>query len=103
DLYRRLIALKKSNSALHNGAWGARMIHVPNSTPSEVLSFVRQNDRDKVFAVLNLSPARQTVTFQQSLHRGTYRDYFSGDTVSLTAQTQLDLQPWSYHVFVKGD
>lgn len=34
---------------------GTRMINVPNSAPLEVFSFVRQNERDKVFAVLNFS------------------------------------------------
>ncbi|HSR70704.1 MAG TPA: alpha-amylase family glycosyl hydrolase [Acidobacteriota bacterium] len=101
DLYKKLIALKKSNSALHNGAWGARMIQVPNSAPSEVLSFVRQNDRDKIFAVLNLSAAPHTVTFQQSLYHGTYDDYFSGQPARLSKETQLNLGPWAYRLFVQ--
>jgi hypothetical protein len=29
------------------------MINVPNTLPHRVLSFVRRNERDKVFAVLN--------------------------------------------------
>jgi Alpha amylase, catalytic domain len=57
ELYKSLFALKKANTALWNARWGARMISVPNSAPLEVLSFVRQNERDKVFAVLNFSSA----------------------------------------------
>src|SRR6185295_13644968 len=55
DLYKRLFALKKDNTALWNGKWGATMIHGPNSSPATVLSFVRQDEQNKVFAVLNFS------------------------------------------------
>ena len=43
------------------------MINVPNSLPANVFSFVHQNERDKVFAVLNLSAESRTVTFGESL------------------------------------
>ena len=35
ELYRRLFALKKANTALWNAQWGARMIDVPNSAPRQ--------------------------------------------------------------------
>ena len=101
DLYKKLFAIKKANTALWNGKWGSTMIHVPNSAPTKVLSFVRQNQRDKVFAVLNFSDKPQTVTFDESLYHGRYCDYFSKETVELLAATQLELAPWGYRVFVK--
>ena len=48
ELYRQLFALKRKNTALWNAQWGARMIEVPNTSPSSVLSFVRRNEREKV-------------------------------------------------------
>jgi glycosidase len=101
ELYRKLLALKKMNTALWNGKWGARMIHVPNSVPVHVLSFVRQNDRDKVFAVFNFSDEPHVVTFGESLHHGKYLDYFSQDTVEFSQSSPLRLEPWGYRVFVK--
>ncbi|MFI5337485.1 MAG: alpha-amylase family glycosyl hydrolase, partial [Opitutales bacterium] len=86
ELYRRLFALKHANTALWNGPWGATMIPVPNSARDRVLSFVRRNGRDKVFAVLNFSPVPQTVTFGEGLFPGTYTDYFSGDRLELRAE-----------------
>ncbi len=106
DLYKRLFALKKEHPALWNAHWGARMIHVPNSAPSRVLSFVRQKDRDKVFAVLNFSNEPQTVTFAESLYHGQYVDFFSGESVELQSSAQLELPPWGYRIFVainRGD
>ena len=101
DFYKKLFALKKANTALWNAKWGARMVNVFNSAPTKVLSFVRQNERDKVFAVLNLSDAPQTVTFDDSLYHGAYTEYFSQESVELLGSTQLELGPWQYRVFVR--
>jgi 1,4-alpha-glucan branching enzyme len=50
-LYKDLFALMKGNTALWHAKWGATMVKVPNSSETEILSFVRQNEKDKVFAV----------------------------------------------------
>jgi glycosidase len=89
DLYKKLFALKKTNTALWNGKWGVRMIHIPNSVP------------DKVFAALNFSARSQHVTFHESLYHGAYTDYFDNAPVELDAATELALAPWGYKVFVK--
>jgi glycosidase len=99
-LYQKLFALKKANTALWNGKWGARMIDVPNSVHSKVLSFVRQNERDKVFAVFNFSNEQQIVTFDQTLHHGRHTDYFSKETVEFLSDTRLPIKPWGYRVFI---
>jgi glycosidase len=102
ELYKRLIALKKKNTALWNARWGARMIRVPNSVPDKVLSFVRRNEKDRVFAVLNFSDRVQDVSFkEEKLYGGAYRDYFSGGVSDINASTKLRLEPWNYKVFVQ--
>jgi glycosidase len=101
ELYKKLFALKKKNTALWNAQWGARMILVPNSFPTRVFSFVRRNDKDKVFVVLNFSGRPEKVTFKENLYHGKYTDYFSGEAVELDGYTQLELKPWGYRVFVQ--
>jgi glycosidase len=101
DLYQRLLVLKKENSVLWNGAWGAEMIPVPNNQPKNVISFVRENDRDKVFAVFNFSAEAQDVGFAESLYHGEYQDYFGAETAILDASTRLRLEPWDYRVFIR--
>ena len=100
-LYQKLFALKKKNTALWNARWGATMISVPNSVPAKVLSFVRRNESDQVFAVLNFSDKPQTVTFKENLYHGSYTDYFGGESVELDGSTRLELKPWGYRIFVK--
>lgn len=101
ELYHRLILLKKQNTALWNAHWGARMVAVPNSAPEKVLSFVRRNDRDKVFVVINFSAEPKTVTFKDALYHGAYTEFFSRLPVELDASSRLTLAPWAYKVFVK--
>lgn len=101
NLYKNLFALLKSNTALWHAKWGATMIKVPNNYESEVLSFVRQNEKDKVFAVFNFSKNQKETTFKESLFEGDYTDFNSSEKVNLNQNTKLTLAPWSYKVFVK--
>ncbi len=101
ELYRKLFALEHANSALWNAPWGATMVKVPNDVETKVLSFVRENDREKVFAVLNFSDQRQTVTFGDGPHHGTYTEYFTGSAATFGEGTRLELEPWGYRVFVR--
>lgn len=100
ELYARLFQLKKQTSALWNGEWGARMIHVPNSAPTRVLSFVREDSSSKVFTVLNLSPETQELGFEGTLFPGDYREVFSTQATMFEPQTRLKLEPWAYRVYV---
>lgn len=101
DLYRKLFALKKQNTLLWNAKWGARMIYVPNDVPNKVMSFVRRNTQNKIFAVMNFSAEPHTVKFKETLYHGQYTEYFSGDAVSLSDDAALKLPAWSYRVFVQ--
>jgi Maltogenic Amylase, C-terminal domain len=101
ELYRKLFALKRTNTALWNARRGARMINVPNSLPANVFSFVRQNERDKVFAVLNLSAESRSVTFGESLCHGAYTDYLTNEPIKVGGDTTLTLEAWSARILVQ--
>lgn len=101
DLYTRLLALKKQHSALWNGRWGARMVHVPNSAAAKVLSFVRRDAQSQVFVVINFSHQAQSVTLHEGLYPGAYTDYFAGQSVELAAESTLTLKPWEYRVYLR--
>ncbi len=100
ELYKKLFALMKENTALWHGADGARMVKVPNSSELEILSFVRQNENDKVFAVFNFSNQEQKATFMDDFHLGNYTNYLTGETIEITAESAINLKPWDYRVFV---
>jgi len=100
-LYKKLLALKKSNTALWNGEYGAQMVQVPNNVPKQVFSFVRGNDKDKVFVALNLSDKPVKATFEKAVHHGAYRDFATGAKVAVNAGSSFDMAPWSFRVLVK--
>jgi len=100
-LYQRLLELKKSNTALWNGHWGATMMQVPNNAPAHVFSFVRSNQSDKIFAAFNFSAQPRSVTFGESLFHGSYIDFSSSDPVEMGADSTLDMPPWSFRVLYK--
>ena len=100
-LYKKLLALKKNNSTLWNGEWGASMMQVPNNDPKALFSFVRQNKKDKVFAVFNLSTQTKLASFRDALHQGSYHDFSSGKAVKIDAETSFEMAPWSYRIFVQ--
>ena len=101
DLYRDLIALKKSKAVLGNGEYGARMIQVPNSVMNKVFSFVRHNTDEKVFVVINFSNESVNTGFYETLFEGDYIDFTTGQHHTFSANTQLSLGPWQYKIFVK--
>ena len=103
DLYKRLLALRKSNTALWNGRAGARMIRAWNTQPDAVFSFVRGNDTDKVFVAINFSAQAQTVTFSEAPFEGDYTEFFSSQDISIGPDFELTLEPWAYRVYVAGD
>ena len=100
-LYRHLLALLKKNTALWHARWGALMHRVPNNHERKVLSFVRRNERDKVFFVLNFSADRLSVGFSEALCHGTYTDFFTDERIRIEAETTLELAPWGYRVLVR--
>jgi glycosidase len=101
ELYKKLFKLKKSNSTLLNWGHNATMTLVPNSVPAKVFSFVRKNEKDKIFVVINFSDIVQTVAFKEELYHGKYTEYLSGKAAEMNAASKLVLPPWSYRVFVK--
>lgn len=101
DLYRRLFALKKANTALWNGKWGARMVDVPSSAPEHVLSFVRQDEQNKVFALFNFSQQKRRVTFDNALPLGRYTDFATGAAFELRAGDAVELPAWGYKVLTR--
>ncbi len=100
ELYRTLFALKKAHRALWNGAWGGRMVRVPNSDEASVIAFVREAEGDRVFAAFNLSPEDATVTLGEGPQPGSWVDAFDGTPVTLAVGDTLTLPAWGHQVLV---
>ncbi len=101
DFYRKLLNLKKRNTALWNGNFGGEYEAVKTSEDESVVAFTRSKDQDKVFVILNLSDTALEVKLQSDGYVGEYSDLFSKEKVRFIKDHQLKLEPWEYRVYVK--
>ncbi len=83
ELYRKLFALKRTNTALWNARWGARMVNVPNSLPAtrvELRPAERAGQGVRGIQPLTRAPGRDVLRVALSrclhelLHRRTDQD-----------------------------
>lgn len=102
SLYQELIAFKKRTSALWNGDFGARMIHVPNSKMAQVISFVRQDSESKVAVLINFSGSCVRVCLCDTVVEGQYENVLTGTPCKLDTQSEVTLGPWCYLVAVQS-
>jgi glycosidase len=103
ELIKQLIALKKANRALHNGAAGGRTIPVSTDNPGQILSFAREMDGNKVLVFFNLSDAPADFQITDGPAAGAWTDALSGtgDTIRLGATRTYG--PWQGKVLISND
>lgn len=102
DLLARLIEFRKSNPALENGQWGAVMHKVENSQPDKLFAWVREEGDNKVLGLFNLSDKPLTATFSDALPHGTYRDFASGEQVTVDQGHRVELSAWGFRLLSHG-
>ena len=102
ELYRSLFALKKAHPALWNGAWGGRMIRVPNDQEKKVLSFVRRapDGSDAVLGLFNFSDGPVLTRFGDGPQQGSWRDAFGDERVEIEDKGSVELPAWGYRVLL---
>ncbi|MFM8346722.1 MAG: alpha-glucosidase C-terminal domain-containing protein, partial [Bacteroidota bacterium] len=66
-----------------------------------VFAFRRTKDANTVIGVMNFTGKAQPMTLTDKTAEGTYKDYFTGESFTLSASTPLELKPWQYLVFIK--
>lgn len=97
--YQILINLKKEQPALWNGNAGGAPEIIKNSEPSTVLAFSRVKDNSRVVAVFNLSASQVNVTLNIP-EKGNYTEYFSGETLELKDGVALNLDKWTFNIYI---
>ena len=103
SFYRTLLNLKKRNSALWNGNWGAPLRRVFTNNDKAVYAFTRSMDNDAVMVILNLTESEQQVQFQSEDHIAEYVNVFTNQTLVMEKDMQMTLKPWEYIVLEKTE
>ncbi|NOX17965.1 MAG: alpha-amylase [Chlorobi bacterium] len=101
EKFETLLALKKMNKALWNGNKGGEIKFLKNSDDEKILSFFREKDGGKIFALFNLSDEEINAEVETEFN-GTFENLFSGKVISIKGDYSVELKPWEYQIFT-GD
>jgi 1,4-alpha-glucan branching enzyme len=100
-LYSQLIKLKDNNDALLNGESGGKIVWVNSSDKKNILSFTREKNKDKIFAIFNFSEKKIEFDLDGETIGGTYKNYLTGKIEFFSNYERFNLEPWKFKIFVK--
>jgi len=98
---KELITMRTENQALWNGAAGGRIVPVVTDNPSQIVSFARERDANKVLALFNLSATDASFTLNDGPAAGHYTEALSGNARTVELGGTLSLGPWSFMVLIE--
>ena len=101
-LIKKQIQTKKANPALHNGAAGGRIIPVSTDNPSQILSFAREKDGNRILVLFNLSDQVAKFDLTDGPVKGEWEDALSGAGLTLELASKSTLQAWQGKVLVSN-
>jgi len=101
NIIKKLLDLKKTNKALWNGISGGELVRLKSNDNKNIFAFVREKEKNKVFAVLNLSNQKVTVDIKSDFITGKFRDLFSNFEKEINSFYKTEMEPWTYKVFYK--
>jgi hypothetical protein len=73
---------------------------VPTTSDQAVYAFLRSNGSKRIFVMLNLSSAEQSIQVKGNDFAGNYREIFLGETKNWVYDEKVTLKPWEYRVYV---
>ena len=101
-LYKKLIELKHSHSALRGGPMRGEFKLLRTSESTRVFAMARYAPQDIIIAVFNLSDTTVSASIKSRITPAQYTEYFTGEKITLSRATTLQLEPWEYKVFVQN-
>lgn len=100
DLIKQLIEIKTANQALHNGASGGRIIPVSTDNPSQILSFAREKNGNRVLVLFNLSSTMASFSVTDGPAEGAWTDVFTGTGMDIDVGAETTLAPWQGKILI---
>ena len=91
EFYKKLNTLKHENPALWNGDFGGPVERILKNT--NVFSFIREKDNNKITVIINLSKHKQSLTSNIKISGF---EIFLEKNILITQGDQIELLPWNY-------
>jgi len=95
-LLTKLNQLKFGNKALWGTSYNGSFMGLRNTSPKNVLSFIRFNKKTQVLAVFNFSPKEQIFKITDEI-KGDFVNYL-GEKITVQTNAMVKLKPWDYSV-----
>jgi glycosidase len=96
DMYKKLLALRKSNPALGANASFAKLT---TGMEDKIYAFARQSDKNKVVVLLNLTNAPVNFSVQDGLLTGEATEIFTNKKEKMEPGKSFSLPAWGYEVY----
>ncbi|WP_286761466.1 alpha-amylase family glycosyl hydrolase [Salegentibacter sp. UBA1130] len=96
-LLEKLGKLKNENKALHGAKEAASYENIETSEEEKVLAFKREKDGAKLFYIANMSDKNTSFSIQLN---GSFEDYLSGESLEISEDKNIDLEPWQYFILI---
>jgi glycosidase len=96
DFYKKLLSLRKENPAL---APNASYTKIATANDVAIFAYARQQDKNKVVVILNLSDKPQNVTITNPVVNGEANEIFTGKHEKLNAGESMKIAAWGYKVY----
>ncbi|MEA3316794.1 MAG: alpha-amylase family glycosyl hydrolase [Bacteroidota bacterium] len=100
EFYSRLLTLKKKNSALWNGKFGAPMTIINTSDKEHIFAYHRANEKHKVLVILNLSNEKVNISLLDNKVNGNYTELFDENEITINTEKSFNLNAWDYKVYI---
>ena len=100
ELLKRLGELKNNNMALSGGKQAASYKRIATTDNANILAFEREKEGKKLIFVANLSktPVKASIDYS-----GDFKDYLSGETVTLKPKDKLQFSAWEYFILLPAE
>lgn len=101
EFIKKLIDLKRNNSAIWNGPFGGSFYKFNTGANKEVMAFIRENRENKLMVIANLSPEFHNLTLFGNAFIGKYYDVFNDVNTELFPDNKFDIKPYEFFIYTQ--
>ena len=101
DFYKTLLQLRKTNKALRAADGNVSTSKISTNYDDKVFAFIRKNENDEVFVILNLSEEKIELEIFDPLIQNFFIDIFNKESIDFSEKQNIELQPWNFRVLKK--
>jgi len=99
DYYRKLLELRKKNSALRAGDPSVSTKIIESTESGKVFAYCRVHAENKVLVILNLSADPVSVRLNDALLSGPFHEIFTRESLVRIPESDLSLKAWDFRVY----